>query len=153
MAEIRTAHLFTIRLKTAAPPQIVGAGPAGDRRVIQDTDGTFEGERLRGTVMPGGTDWIIARPDGALALNVRLVLKTDDDALIGMTYRGMRHGPEAVIARLNRGETVDPTEYYFRTAVFFETGSAQYAWLNKLIAVATGDRKPDGPQYNVFEVL
>ena len=153
MLDIRTQHLFTLRLKTAAPPQVVGAGPAGDRRVIQVTDGTFEGPRLRGTVMAGGTDWIIARADGALALDVRLVLKTDDDALIGMTYRGMRHGPEAVIARLARGEVVDPSEYYFRIGVNFETGAANYAWLNKLIAIGTGDRKPDGPVYDVFEVL
>ena len=151
MAEIQTAHLFTIRLKTAAP-QPVGAAPGGNRLVVQVTDGTFEGDRLRGTVMPGGTDWIIARPDGTLALDVRLVLKTDDGALIGMTYRGMRHGPEAVIARLNRGEAVDPSEYYFRTAMFFETGAEKYAWLNRLIAIATGDRKADGPQYEVFEV-
>ncbi|HKM60947.1 MAG TPA: DUF3237 domain-containing protein [Acidisphaera sp.] len=153
MAEIRTAHLFTIRLQTAAPPQLIGAGPAGDRRVVVVSGGTFEGARLRGTVIPGGTDWIIARADGALALDVRLVLKADDDALIGMTYRGMRHGPEAVIARLNRGEAVDPSDYYFRTAVFFETGAPQHAWLNRLIAIATGDRKPDGPHYDVFEVL
>jgi Protein of unknown function (DUF3237) len=153
MPEIRTAHLFTMRLKTAAPPQLIGAGPAGDRRVMQVTDGTFEGARLRGTLMPGATDWIIARTDHVLALDVRMVLKTDDGALIGFQYRGMRHGPDDVIARLNRGEAVDPADYYFRMSGFFETGASQYVWLNRLIAVGTGDRKPDGPVYDVFEVL
>jgi hypothetical protein len=152
MASIQTAPLFKITLQVGEP-QPLGDGPAGNRRVVPVTGGTFEGARLRGTVLPGGSDWIIARPDGATQLDVRLVLKTADGALLGMTYRGLRHGPEAVIARLNRGEPVDPAEYYFRTAVVFETGAAEYAWLTRLIAVATGHRPPSGPTYDVFEVL
>ena len=70
-----------------------------------------------------------------------------------MTYRGVRHGPPAVMDRLNRGEKVDPSEYYFRTAPVFETASATYGWLNRIVAVATGYRLPEGPVYHVFEVL
>ena len=73
------------------------------------------------------------RSDGATTLDVRLVLETDDKALIGMTYRGLRHGPAAVMERLNRGESVDPADYYFRTAITFETGAAKYDWLNRII--------------------
>lgn len=152
MAEIRTAPLLTLTLKVG-PLQKLGAGPMGERLVGVVDGGTFEGERLRGTVMPGGSDWIIARPDGVMQLDVRLVLKTDDDALIGMTYRGWRHGPEAVMARLGRGEPVDPSEYYFRTTVMFETGAAKYLWLTRMAAVGTGHRPPGGPVYHVFEVL
>jgi len=152
MSDIETAPLFRITLQVGQP-QPLGAGPAGDRRVVPVTGGSFEGARLRGTVLPGGSDWIIARPDGAMQLDVRLVLQTEDGALIGMTYRGLRHGPEAVMARLNRGEPVDPADYYFRTAVVFETGSADYAWITRLIAVAKGHRPPTGPVYDVFEVL
>ena len=152
MAEIRTKHLFSIALKAAAP-QAIGRTPAGDRRVVEVTEGKFEGERLRGTVLTGGSDWIIARPDGTMALNVRLVLRTDDGALIGMTYVGLRHGPADVIARLNRGEDVDPASYYFRTAIQFETSADRYDWINRIIAVGTGHRRPDGPLYEVFEIL
>jgi hypothetical protein len=152
MAEIRTQHLFTITLKAAAP-QAIGRSPVGDRRVVEVTEGEFEGERLRGSVLPGGSDWIIARPDGAMALDVRLVLRTDDGALIGMTYRGLRHGPADVIARLNRGEDVNPSSYYFRTAIQFETSADRYDWINRIIAIGTGHRRPDGPVYDVFEVL
>jgi hypothetical protein len=84
---------------------------------------------------------------------VRLTLKTDDGELIGMTYRGVRHGPAEVIERLNRGDTVDASEYYFRTAAFFETSSAKYGWLNCVVAIATGHRPPAGLLYEVFEVL
>ena len=152
MAELRTAHLFTLTL-TVAGMQPVGATPFGTRRVGLVAGGSFAGPRLSGTVLPGGADWIMIRPDGVTTLDVRLVLQTADGAAIGMTYRGLRHGPAAVMARLDRGEAVDASEYYFRTAVAFETAAPAYAWLNSVIAVGTGHRPPSGPVYDVFEVL
>lgn len=152
MAEIRTAPLFTLTLQVSGM-QPIGQTPNGDRRIGLVAGGSFQGERLHGTVLPGGADWIILRPDGSTLLDVRLVLQTDDGATIGVTYRGMRHGPQAVMERMNRGETVDPSEYYFRTAVMFETAAAKYDWLNRIIAVGTGRRPPEGPVYDVFEVL
>lgn len=152
MNDVRTAPLFTIKLQAGAP-QMLGKTPFGERRVVAVTGGSFEGPRLRGTVEPGGSDWILVRPDGSLRLDVRLTLKTDDGALIGMTYAGYRHGPPAVIERLARGEAVDASEYYFRTLPLFETGAAKYAWLNNIVSVALGHRPPDGPVYRVFEVL
>jgi hypothetical protein len=152
MRDVETTLLFTVTFLTA-PPQMLGKTPLGERRIVVVTGGRFEGPRLRGTVEPGGTDWILLRPDGALQLDVRLSLKTDDGALIGMSYRGYRHGPPAVIDRLNRGETVDPTEYYFRTAPLFETSAPRYDWLNRIVSIAIGHRLPQGPVYRVFEVL
>jgi hypothetical protein len=104
-------------------------------------------------VLPGGADWIMLRPDGATTLDVRLVLQTDDGATIGMTYRGMRHGPPEIMERVGRGEAVAPGSYYFRTAIAFETAAPRYAWLNRILAVGTGERPPSGPVYDVFEVL
>ena len=152
MAELRTTHLFTLVLEVAGA-QPIGATPAGDRRVGLVGGGRFTGPRLKGIVLPGGADWIVLRPDGVTTLDVRLVLQTEDGAAIGMTYRGLRHGPAAVMDRLNRGEAVDPAEYYFRTAVVFETAAPGYAWLNRIVAVGTGHRPPSGPVYDVFEVL
>jgi hypothetical protein len=151
MAEIRTQHLLTVTLAVGTILD-VGRTPLGERRIAIVTGGRFEGARLKGTVAEGGSDWILARPD-TLQLDVRLALKTDDGALIGMTYRGYRHGPAAVIERLNRGEEVDPTSYYFRIAPFFETAAERYSWLNRVVAVGTGHRLPQGPVYDVFEVL
>lgn len=152
MAEIRTAPLFTLKLKVGTL-QALGKTPLGERRIAPVLGGRFEGARLNGTVEEGGSDWILVRPDGATQLDVRLTLKTDDGHLIGMTYRGYRHGPAAVMDRLNRGEAVDPAEYYFRIAPFFETASEKYGWLNRVVAVGTGHRPPEGPVYHVFEVL
>ncbi len=112
--------IFTLLLDVA-PPINVGKTPGVDRRVGVITGGRFEGERLRGTLLPGGSDWQAIRPgDGAWLLNVRIVLKTDDDAIIGMSYPGIRHGPQEVLDRIARGEAVKATDYYLRIAASFE---------------------------------
>ena len=131
----------------------VGATPGAFRRVGVVPGGLFEGERLSGEVLEGGSDWQTVRSDGASALNVRLVLKTNDDALIGMTYQGVRHGPPEVIARIEKGEVVDSTSYYFRITPVFETAAPKYDWINRVVAVGIGHRRADGPIYSVFEVL
>ncbi|HEY5301387.1 MAG TPA: DUF3237 domain-containing protein [Acetobacteraceae bacterium] len=152
MAEIRMRHLFTMRLQVGGM-QAIGAAPAGDRRIGLVAGGTFEGERLRGTVLPGGADWLLLRSDGVMTLDVRLALETSDGALISFAYRGLRHGPKEVMERMGRGEATDPASYYFRTTGGFETAAPTYAWLNRVWAVGTGTRPPEGPVYDVFEVL
>jgi len=152
MPEIRTTHLMTLTL-TVAGMQPIGATPNGNRRVGLVAGGTFAGPKLKGIVLPGGADWIIGRPDGSTTLDVRIVLQTGDGAAIGMTYRGMRHGPAAVMEKVNAGVFVDPAEYYFRTAVAFDTAAAKYDWLNRIIAIGSGSRPPEGPVYEIFEVL
>jgi hypothetical protein len=105
-------------------------------------------------VHDAGGDWILNRTDGVTQLDVRLTMQTDDGALIYMTYKGLRHGPADVMAKLAAGETVDPSLLYFRTAPFFETAAdGKYAWMNKAVFVATGRREPSGPIYRVFQVL
>lgn len=153
MSDVRTAPLFTVSLRPG-PAQPLGQTPFGERRIAPILGGSFEGPKLRGTVLEsGGSDWLLYRPDGATQLDVRLALKTDDGHLIGMTYRGIRHGDPAIMARLNRGEPVEPDSYYFRIAPFFETASDKYGWLNRIVAVGLGHREPAGPIYRVFEVL
>jgi hypothetical protein len=60
----------------------------GRRLIIPVVGGHVEGPKLRGKVLPGGTDWIMVRGDGSFHLDVRITLQTDDDHLIGMTYGG-----------------------------------------------------------------
>ncbi|MDQ0472125.1 DUF3237 domain-containing protein [Labrys wisconsinensis] len=152
LRQVRTKPLFVMRLDVRRL-QVVGATPGAYRRVGVVPGGLFEGERLSGEVLDGGSDWQAVRSDGSTTLDVRLVLKTTDDALIGMTYRGIRRGPADVIARLEKGEPVDPASYYFRIAPLFETEAPRYAWLNGVIAVGLGHRLAEGPVYSVFEVL
>ena len=144
--------LMTVRI-IAAPPQKIGAIPHGTRSIVPVTGGDFEGPRLRGKVMPGGGDWLLLRSDAVLELDLRITLETDDGALIYMTSFGFRHGPPEVLAALARGESVDPSRYYFRTAPRFETSAAQYGFLNRLIAISWGDRRATGPIYTIEEIL
>ena len=148
---LRTRPLFVMRLNVRGL-QIVGMTPAGVRRIGVVFGGSFAGEHLSGEVLDGGNDWQLVRHDGATTLDVRVVLKTTDDALIGMTYRGLRHGPPDIIRRIEHGEVVEPASYYFRISPLFETAAPQYDWLNRLIAVGIGHRMADGPVYSVFEV-
>jgi Protein of unknown function (DUF3237) len=152
LRNVRTRPLFVMRLDVRKL-QIVGATPGSYRRIGVVPGGVFEGERLAGEVLEGGSDWQAVRPDGTTTLDVRLVLRTKDDALIGMTYRGLRHGPADVIERLERGEAVDPERYYFRISPLFETAAPRYDWINRVIAVGIGHRLAEGPVYSVFEVL
>jgi len=144
--------LMTLQV-VVPPPQKVGAVPLGTRAIAPITGGNFEGPRLRGKVLPGGADWTLLRSDGVLELDLRIGLETDDGALIDMTSFGLRHGPPEVLAALARGESVDSSKYYFRTAPRFETSAPQYAFLNRLIGIASGDRRSSGPIYTIEEVL
>src|SRR5258705_3551529 len=112
LSSLSTRSLFVMRLDVRKL-QNGGATPSGSRRIGVVPGGSFEGERLSGEVLDGGSDWQAVRTDGATTLNVRLVLKTKDEALISMTYRGIRYGPPDVMARIDKGEAVDPTSYYF----------------------------------------
>jgi hypothetical protein len=145
--------LFTIRI-TLHPMQQIGATPLGARRVVPVSGGEFTGDRLRGTVLPhAGHDWLLERGDGSFQQDARFTLETDDGALILMSYRGVRHAAPEVSARMARGEDVPATDYYLRTAPFFETSAERYAWINKIVAVGVGSRIPGGVTYDVYEIL
>ena len=131
----------------------MGGGPLGERRVVAITGGTFEGPRLRGTVVPGGADWQIVRADGVLDIDARYALRTDAGALIRVVSQGYRHGPPEVLAALGRGEDVPPQKYFFRTVMRFETGAADLQWLNRTIAVASAQRKARQVLLSVHQLL
>ena len=77
------------------------------------SSGKFVGERLRGEVLPqAGSDLLLVREDGSAQQDVRLILRTDDGALILMTYRGVRHASQEVTERIARGERISGSDYY-----------------------------------------
>lgn len=143
--------LYTSRIEID-PPLLVGQSPYGERRIINIKGGFFSGPRLSGRVLPGGADWQIIRQDGVAVIEALYTLETSDGALIYIRNPGVRHGPPEVIERLAAGEDVDPGKYYFRTAPVFETGAPDYAWLNSILAIATGQRRSDEVIITVYEV-
>ncbi len=152
MPELKSEYLLTYTV-TVDTLHDVGPVPFDTRHVDMLGRGTFEGPRLRGEVLPGGMDMKTLRSDGAMTPNVRMVLKTDDGALIFMHYQGVRHGSPEVMARIARGEVVPPSEYYLRNTPYFETSAPKYDWLNRIVAVGIGRRMPDHAAYDVFQIL
>jgi hypothetical protein len=144
--------LLKAQISLAAPEEL-HEDARGRHRRIPITGGRFRGERLSGEVLAGGADWQVIRPDGVAELDARYLLKTDDGAVIYVHNEGVRHGPDDVIRSLAAGERVDPALYYMRAAPRFRTNDARYAWLNRIVCIATGARHPAAVELEVFEVL
>ena len=133
--------------------QPLGPTRGAERRVVIVTECIIDGSRIKGRVLPGGSDWLTVEPDGAVSLDCRMVIQTDDNHLIGASYRGLRHGPPDAMSKLSRGEAVDTSGFYHRVAILFDTSSPEYRWLNRILAIGKGRRLPDGGVYEVFEIL
>src|SRR5688572_127762 len=133
-------------------PLVIPDGPVGTRRILYASRGTFRGPRLRGELLPGGGDWVLQRHDGIAQLDIRFVLRTDDAALIYVTCMGIFDIKPEIRARIKAGEEIAASEYYFRTAVIFESGALSYNWLNRLLAVGIGRRTAAGMVTDVFAV-
>jgi hypothetical protein len=149
---LKTEFLFRISLSAGAP-QMAGGVRGGELRVVPVTGGTVAGPKIKGEVLPAtAADWLRVEADGTAHMDVRLTLRLEGGAVVFMHYTGVRTGSAAVLERLGRGEAVDPGEYYFRTAIRFETGDAAFGWLNRVLAVGVGQRPPGGPVYDVYVV-
>jgi|SRR5215813_4188051 len=153
MSPLRSQLLFRLHI-TLQPALDLGVTPLGQRRIVPVAGGTFDGPRLRGAVLPqAGADYLLMRSDMVFQQDVRLILQTDDGELIFMSYRGVRRATPEVAGRLARGEPVDASQYYLRTAPFFETAAPRHAWINSIVAIGVGERLPDAVVYHVFEIL
>lgn len=128
-------YLGTLTVETGTRT-VVENGPQGTRTIVQISGGRFEGPRLKASVQGPAGDWITNRADGTYKLDVRFTLRTDDGALILVTYNGVGE-TTAAGARL-------------RAAPLFETGDARYAWLTKLQAVGVGERVGTAVRYEIF---
>jgi len=146
-------HLFTMRADLA-PSLDSGEGPQGRRAFNTVSKGEFAGPRLNGEILPGSGDWMATR-GGVRVIDARVVLKTDDGALIHMTYGGRAMIPAEIVPQILDAKArhlVDPARYYFRTAPMFETGAEKYAWLNGIVCAGIGRITEDGVGYDVFEL-
>jgi hypothetical protein len=143
--------IFVLRL-SVKPIIVVGETPAANRRIGVVVSGSVEGEKISASVLEGSNDLLAVRSDGSTTLDARLILKTDDDVHISMTYYGIRQMSDEVKKRMDEGQEVDPASYYFRIAPIFEAPQGKYQWLNNILAVGVGHRLSTGPVYSVFEI-
>lgn len=143
---LRSVFLMDLIAETAT------AIPAGSRHIVPVLNGTFEGPRLKGTIVGPGGDWTMRRPDGVTILDVRLILQTDDNQQIYVTYRGVIYRPPSQAAA-GGGPAASATPAYFRTTPVFETTSSKYDWLNRIVAVGSAYSVPGKVGYHIYEIL
>ncbi len=146
---MQLSELFTIRI-TLGASSVVGNGPSGLRVIAEVAGGTFEGKRLRGTVLTPGADWVLL--EGSYGeVDVRLNLLCDDGARIYMHYTGVLEQNEAATAALSGNGDTEYGDHYFVTQPRFECGADGYEWLNRIVAVAEGRLVSGDVEYRVFE--
>ncbi len=131
---LKSEFLMDLILETST------AATLGSRRIVSVTGGSFEGPKLKGTVLGPGADWTTRVSDALTVLDVRTLLVTDDDQPIYCWYRGVVHRPAG-------GDT------YWRVQPVFETASPKYDWLNHIAAVGVSFTIPQRVSYRVFQIL
>ena len=152
LPEPRLTQVYRLEATVDAPLDL---GEIGGRRrhIVPLTGGRFTGPEISGQLLPGASaDWQIVLPDGTALGDIRYTLRADSGALLYVRSRGIRHGSPEVLARLGRGEDVDPSEYTFRTSTQIETAASGLDWLNKGVFVSVGGRQATGVVYETYLV-
>jgi Protein of unknown function (DUF3237) len=145
-----TLELITRVRADLGEPLELGRTHWGRRRVIPIAGGEFSGPLLTGRVLPGGADWQVVHDDGMATIDTRYTLQASDGGLISVETSGVRDGPPAVLERIRRGEPVDPTTYYFRVAIRYETAAPAHRWLNRIVAVGSAVRLAEQVVYDAY---
>jgi hypothetical protein len=152
LPEPRLTQVYRLEA-TLAPPLELGQVARGRRRIVALTGGAFSGPEMSGRLVPGASaDWQTILPDGTAIGDIRYTLETGRGDLLYVQSRSIRHGSREVLARLGRGEDVDPTEYTFRTSTRIETAAPDLDWLNKGVFISVAARQAAGVIYETYLV-
>ncbi|CAK7234136.1 hypothetical protein SBRCBS47491_008846 [Sporothrix bragantina] len=122
------SFLYSINISMSAP-QDIGTTPTGSRGILPIIGGTFAGPKLSGNVT-AGLDWGLTDSKGTFSPEAVYVLETTDGARIMVTERG-------------RAPNVN---------IQFDTGSANYSWLNTAVAYASGGPTAGGVSLDVWQL-
>lgn len=136
---VETEYLFDLIITLdAESSNSSGGGPYGSRESILISGGRIEGPEINGEILYG-SDYGISRADDVFELRVQLLIRTDDDQIIYMSYNGIIH-------------TTPEGETYWRILPNFETGAEKYAWLNRTFTVGTFENLDDQLVYKVYAI-
>lgn len=133
-------------------PQELGVTARGRRRLIPIIGGEATGDGWRARVLAGGADFQLVVSDTMAELDARYMLETDGGDLIYVTNRAIRSGSADAMAKLVRGEAVDPSLIYFKCMPTFETASTSLKWINERMFVGSGARFPDKVVMRFYEL-
>ena len=148
----RLRFAFMVKVKVA-PMVDLGMTSSGHRRVVDILGGEVSGPRLSGEILPGGADWQVVRPDGAIHVEARYTIRAASGGLVYVRNDGVRVASPDILAALGRGEVVDPASYYFRTSPRFETADPTLAWMQDTMFVGVATRAAAGVAIGFHEVL
>jgi hypothetical protein len=147
-----TEHLMTLHAPIAGRPHPIDAGLT----IFHSTEGTVEGPKVKGRILPPTADWLRTMPGGSLKVDARMLIETHDGALIHATYGGVIRIAEADFVRMAGGDTLRTAEMYFITAPTFQTAHPAYCWLNGVQAIGKAVALKGGGggfvRYEVFAV-
>lgn len=106
----------------------VGQTAHGKRVVIPIVGGTFEGPKMKGTIISGGADYqLVDETNGRTELEAIYSILTDDGTYIHVRNKGI------VVNAKNADGTPN---FYFSTSPKFEApNNSKYDWLNNAIFV------------------
>ena len=141
-----------LSVQVAAPIE-VGAVGHGTRRVIPILGGACVARDWSARVLAGGADFQLIVNERMARLEARYVLETDAGDRIYVQNDAVRTAAPEVMARLIRGEPVDPADVYFRCVPRFETSAPSLAWMMERVFLGTGLRRPSEVAMRFFEVL
>ena len=145
-------HFADLTVEVGKPVE-VGAVGHGTRRVIAITGGTCIARDWTARVLPGGADFQLIVNERMARLEARYVLETDAGDRICVQNDALRTAAPEVMARLIRGEPVEPGDVYFRCVPRFEASAPSLAWLMERVFLGTGLRRPSEVVMRFFEVL
>ena len=152
-------HIADLTVQVSAPieaGQVSGLNSRGRRRIIPITGGVLSGPQLHGRVLPGGADFQLVVSGTTTDLDARYMLALDGPQHAGehifVQNHALRRGSADDIAKLVRGEPVDPAAIYFRCVPTFEVSSPALAWLTESLFLGTGARYPDRVEMSFFRV-
>ena len=148
---MKLIHLMKLVVRVEAPVA-VGKVLTGTRMIYNASGGEFEGDRLKGQVLPGGGEWFLQGEEGLGQPDVRLLLQTEDDAYIYVHYSGVLEFNEKAMSAVSEGRATEFGDNLFLTQVRFESSDPKYAWLSKTVAVGEGRMHPDCVEYAIYEV-
>lgn len=135
MNEPKLTHVFSI-FADIATPRNAGPSPLGARLHIPITGGRVDGPKLKGRVLPGGSDWPVIMPDGNSQIDAHYSIELDDGTLIYVHNKGMRISSQDALSRVREGEELPSEEFYMFAAPVFDAPNGVHQWLRERIFVS-----------------
>jgi Protein of unknown function (DUF3237) len=148
-------HVTDLKVMVDRPIEaghVIGLNSRGKRRIIPITGGTVSGPLLNGKILAGGADFQIVVSQTSADLDARYMIELDSGEHVFVQNHALRRGSAENIAKLVKGELVDPAEIYFRCVPTFEVSDPSLQWMTESIFLGTGARFPDHVLISIYKV-